>query len=131
MRFSTEVSVTGLLAVTSAASVTGRGAAGTVCAPRTIALGLASASTSAQQRITWGRATLRAAAALVAALSGLLILRGERKTQPRRLATGSRLIPARHGGRERRVATPLDQVSDQAPPGLLAEPRALAIRKRR
>lgn len=127
MRFSTEVSVTGLLAVTSAASVTGRGAAGTVCAPRTIALGLA----SAQQRITWGRATLRAAAALVAALSGLLILRGERKTQPRRLATGSRLIPARHGGRERRVATPLDQVSDQAPPGLLAEPRALAIRKRR
>ena len=79
---------------------------------------------------TWGRPTLRVRDAIFA-LHDVLILRGDCETQVRRLATDSRLRPAPHWGRDRWVAMPLDQVSDQELPGLLSQVRELVIGKKR
>lgn len=79
---------------------------------------------------TWGRPTLMVRDAIFA-LHDILILRGDRETQTRRLATDSRLRPAPHWGRDRWVPMPPDQVSDQAPPGLLSQVRELVIGKKR
>ena len=59
------------------------------------------------------------------------MLRGEHETQAWHLATDSRVRPALHWGRDGWVAMPLDQVSDQALPGLLSEAHGLATGKKR
>lgn len=84
-----------------------------------------------RQDTTWGRPTFRVGEWIFAALHDLLILRGERETQTARLAEVSRLRPSPHWGRDGCIAIPLDGVSHQDLPGLLAGAHELAEGARR